>query len=373
MDVSSEMIHGLLPIFLITVLHASPAMVGLIEGLGEATANVGKVVSGVLSDITRRRKPFAVLGYGLGALSKPLFALAPGAGWVLVARFSDRVGKGLRGAPRDALVAELAPPGMSGAAFGLRQSLDNVGAFVGPLLAMALMWLLSGDFRMIFWLAAIPGALAVLVLVLFVREPETRKVGPRPRIDRAALALLPRSYWLTLCAAAILTLARMSEAFVILRAEDLGLALALTPMVLIVINLVASALTYPLGVLSDRIGRFGLLTAGFCTLALSHVLLAVSPGLPMLFAATALWGLHLALSQGLLSALVADSAPEALRGTAFGLFNLATGASLFVASLGAGLLWQFFGPETTFGAGAVAALAGVFVFRLCLTPPDQST
>ncbi|MFN3938389.1 MAG: MFS transporter [Gemmobacter sp.] len=365
MDISSEMIHGLLPVFLVVGLGASPLIVGLIEGIGEATANVTKLFSGVLADLTRRRKALAVIGYGLGALSKPVFALAPSAGWVLAARFADRVGKGIRGAPRDALVADLAPPGMVGAAFGLRQAIDNVGAFLGPLLAIALMWVLADDFRTVFWLAAIPGALAVLVLVLAVREPPpAADRPPPPRLDRATLGRLPRLYWLTVGAGAILTLARFTEAFVILRAEDLGLALALSPLILVAVNLVSSALTYPVGVLSDRIGRRGLLAGGFGALIAADLVLATAPGLTAVFAGAALWGLHLALSQGLLAALVADTAPAGLRGTAFGAFNLVNGLALFLASVIAGALWAAYGPAVTFWAGAGLATLGLGAFLI---------
>jgi MFS family permease len=363
MDISSEMIHGLLPVFLVGVLGAGPAMLGLIEGMAEATASIGKVVSGAVSDLIGRRKPLAVLGYGLGAASKPFFALATGPAWVLGARFADRVGKGLRGAPRDALVADLAPPGMAGAAYGLRQALDSVGAFAGPLLAIGLMAATGDDFRTVFWIAVVPGAAAVLLLVLAVREPPRPAAPPpRPRLDRAALAALPAAFWVVVGAGAILTLARMSEAFAILRAEDLGLPVALAPAILVAMNLVAAAVTYPVGTLSDRIGRRGLLAAGFLALALAHLVLAAAPGLWAAFLGAGLWGLHLALSQGLLAALVADTAPKALRGTAFGLFHLASGGALLLASLGAGLIWQAFGATATFLAGALAAGAGLALF-----------
>jgi MFS family permease len=374
MDISSEMIHGLLPVFLVTALGASPVMVGLIEGVGEATANFAKIFSGTLSDLTGKRKPLAILGYGLGALSKPFFALAPGPAFVLGARFADRVGKGLRGAPRDALVADLAPPGMAGAAYGLRQSLDSVGAFVGPGLAMVLMWALADNFRAVFWVAVIPGAVAVLILALAVREPpRPAEFAPPPKLDRATLARLPRAFWSVVAAGAVLTLARMSEAFAILRAEDLGLALGLSPMILVVMNIVSSAVTYPVGVLSDRIGRKRLLALGFGALIAAHLTLAAAAGLAAVFLGAALWGLHLALSQGLLSALVADTAPAELRGTAFGLFNLASGAALLAASLAAGALWETIGPEATFLAAAAFAALGLMAFLFAARrrpPPD---
>lgn len=372
MDVSSEMVHGLLPVFLVAGLGASPLVVGLIEGIGEATAMAVKLVSGALSDRSGKRKPLAVLGYAMGALSKPLFALAPGAGLVLFARFGDRLGKGIRGAPRDALVADLAPPGMAGAAFGLRQSLDNVGAFLGPGLAILLMWALSGDFRAVFWLAAIPGFAAVAILVLAVREPpRPAALPPPPRLDRAAIAALPAAFWAVVAAGAVLMLARFSEAFVILRATDLGLALALAPAVLVAMNAVAAAATYPIGILSDRIGRRGLLAAGFAVLILAQLVLAAAPGPAAVFAAALLWGLHMALTQGLLAALVADTAPASLRGTAFGLFSLAGGAALLAASLIAGLAWQMAGPSATFLAGALFAALGLAAFLRVVRPRPE--
>lgn len=363
MDVSSEMIHGLMPVFLVTVLGASTVTVGLIEGLGEATANITKLFSGLISDRFGKRKPLAVLGYGLATLSKPIFALAPTAGWVLGARFADRVGKGIRGAPRDALIGDIAPGGMRGAAYGLRQSLDNVGAFLGPLLAMALMALFSDNFRTVFWFAVVPGVLAVLVLLAFVREPP-RVSAPAARvpIDRRLLGRLGALYWGVVGLGAVMTLARFTEAFVILRAEDRGLALALVPMVLVVINMASSASAYPAGVLSDRMNKRGLLALGFAALVVADVVLALAGGLAAVFAGAVLWGLHLGMTQGLLAALVADTTPTELRATAFGVFNLASGIALFLASLLAGLLWAQFGPATTFWASGGLAAAGLIGF-----------
>ncbi|WP_236937764.1 MFS transporter [Frigidibacter mobilis] len=366
MDISSEMIHGLLPVFLVTVMGASTVTVGLIEGIGEATANITKLASGLISDRWGRRKPLAALGYGLSTLSKPLFALAPSAGIVLGARFADRVGKGIRGAPRDALVGELAPPGKRGAAFGLRQSLDSVGAFVGPLLAIALMAVFSDQFRTVFWLAAIPGVLAVLLLVLVVREPARAPVAtPRPTpISLRNPGALGRHFWGVVALGGVMTLARFTEAFVILRAENLGLALALAPLILVVVSLVYAASAYPVGILSDRIGRTGLLASGFLVLIAADAVLALAGSLSAVFAGAALWGLHLGLTQGLLSALVAEHAPVDLKATAFGVFNLVTGIALLLASLLAGALWQLFGPAATFwtsGALAMAGLAGFLI------------
>jgi MFS family permease len=359
MDISSEMIHSLLPVFLVTTLGASMLVVGVIEGLAEATALIIKVFSGVLSDYWGRRKPLAVLGYGLGALSKPLFALAATSGVVLTARLIDRVGKGIRGAPRDAMIADIAPPGARGAAFGLRQALDTVGAFLGPLLAIGLMLLWANDVRAVFWVAVIPGFLAVAVLVFGVREPARADAngGGNP-IRRDNLRRLGRNYWWVVAIGAAFTLARFSEAFLVLRAQQGGLALAWTPMVLIAMNLVYSIGAYPFGKLSDRVSHRGLLACGLAVLITADLLLAAGNQGPVLWGGIALWGLHMALTQGLLATMVAQAAPADLRGTAFGFFNLVSGLALLGASGLAGLLWDQWGAPVTFLAGAaMAALA----------------
>lgn len=359
MDISSEMIHSLLPVFMTVVLGTSATTVGIVEGIAEATALITKVFSGVVSDWVGKRKWLAVLGYGLGAFTKPLFALATGAGWVLGARFLDRIGKGIRGAPRDALIADVTDPSVRGAAFGLRQSLDTVGAFVGPLLAMGLMLLWANDFRAVFWVAVIPGGLAVILLVAGVREP-ARHAGAGPNafpVSRAALGRLPAAYWWVVAAGAVLTLARFSEAFLVLRAQQGGLALALAPLVLVLMNVVYSVLAYPLGRLADTMPHRGLLLAGIVPLVIADLLLARSGELPWVAAGLVFWGLHMAATQGLLAAMVADASPAELRGTAFGLFNLASGVAMLVASVLAGLLWDTLGPAATFHAGALFALA----------------
>jgi len=367
MDISSEMIHSLLPVFLVTVLGASTELVGLIEGVGEATASISKLFSGWLSDHLGKRKTLTLLGYGLGALSKPLFALAPSANWVLAARFSDRVGKGLRGAPRDALVGDLTPPEQRGAAYGLRQALDTVGAFAGPLLALGLMALFSENFRIVFWAAVIPGLLAVLILALFVKEPSQR-TGPaasRVAIRWSELRRFGTPFWLIVGVGAVLTLARFSEAFLILRAQAAGLSLALIPIVLIAMNIVYALSAYPMGALSDRLDRRTMLIAGFAVLIVADLVLAVAPNIWIVMLGVCLWGFHMGISQGLLAALVADSAPQQIRGTAFGLFNFVGGIAVLLASLVAGFLWQSFGPAATFAAGAgftVLGLIGTIAF-----------
>lgn len=371
MDVSTELVHSLLPVFMVTVLGASMLTVGLVEGIAEATALIVKVFSGALSDWFGRRKPLAVLGYGLGALSKPLFALATTTGLVVTARFIDRIGKGIRGAPRDALVADIAPPSMRGAAFGLRQSLDTVGAFLGPLLGIALMLLWANDFQAVFWIAVIPAVLSVLVLIAGVREPERAPGIPRVNpIRRENLRLLPATYWGVVGIGAVLTLARFSEAFLVLRAQQGGLAVAWAPMVLIVMNVVFAAGAYPLGRLADRFDHRWLLAAGLALLVLADLLLAAASSGALLWAGIALWGLHMAMTQGLLATLVAASAPAQLRGSAFGFFNLASGVALLLASVLAGWLWDQWGPGTTFVAGAAlstVALVAVLARRVPAT------
>lgn len=358
MDISSEIIHSLLPVFMTVVLGTSATTVGIIEGIAEATALIVKVFSGVISDHVGKRKWLAVTGYAMGAFTKPLFALATGIGWVLTARFIDRIGKGIRGAPRDALIADVTDPTVRGAAFGLRQSLDTVGAFVGPLLAMGLMLLWANDFRAVFWVAVIPGLLAVLLLVFGVREPEKARSGekrPFP-ISRAALGQLPTAYWWVVAAGAVLTLARFSEAFLVLRAQQGGLALALVPLVMVLMNIIYAAGAYPLGKLADSMDHRLLLMIGIVPLVAADLLLAHSGELAWVAAGVVFWGLHMAATQGLLAAMVADTAPPELRGTAFGLFNLGSGLAMLVASVVAGVLWDRYGAAATFHAGAVFAL-----------------
>jgi MFS family permease len=362
MDLSSEMTHSLLPVFLVTVLGASAMAVGVIEGIAEATASVTKVFSGVISDWVGRRKPLLLLGYGMAALSKPLFPLAQGVGAVLTARFLDRVGKGIRGAPRDALIADITPETLRGAAYGLRQAMDTVGAFLGPLAAIALMAATQDDFRLVFWLAVIPAALCVLLIVLGVQEPEATRPTPQKTftLTRAALGHLPARYWWVLAFVAVLTLARFSEAFLLLRAEHLGLAATWVPMILITMNVVYAASAYPLGRLADRRSRRSLLLMGVGVLIVADLTLAGAHAVWQVALGAALWGLHMGATQGLLSALIADAAPQSLRGTAFGFFHLASGAALLAASLLAGALWITLGPVATFLAGAgFAMLAGV--------------
>jgi MFS family permease len=361
MDVSSEMIHSALPLFLTGVLGASVLSVGLIEGVAEATASITKVFAGAASDALGRRKPFAWAGYALAALTKPLFALAPSAGAVLFARFADRIGKGIRGAPRDALVADLTPENQRGAAFGLRQALDTVGAILGPGAALALLALFSGDFRLVFWLASVPAILSVVVLTLGVREPESRRVPAplRSPLRRAELGRMSARYWTIVAFGAVLTLARLSEAFLVLRAADVGLPPARAPAALLAMNVVYALASYPLGRLSDRKRRRAVARIGMAALAAGMLALALASGPIVVFAAAALYGLHMGATQGLLTTLVAGEAPSDLRGTALGLFHLVVGVVQLAAGAAAGFAWDRFGPEPVFAAGAVCALAAL--------------
>jgi MFS family permease len=362
MDISSEMIHSLLPVFMVVSLGTSAFAVGLIEGAAEATALIVKVFSGTISDYWGKRKPLAVLGYGLGALSKPLFALASTAGMVMSARLIDRVGKGIRGAPRDALLADIAPPEIRGAAFGLRQSLDSVGAFLGPLTAMGLMLLWANDFRAVFWVAVVPGVLAVVLLLFGVQEPErkssARRVNP---IRRENLHRLNRAYWIVVGIGAVFTLARFSEAFLVLRANEGGLPIAYSPLVLVGMNVVYAFAAYPFGKLADRMSHSTLLAVGLVLLIAADATLAYSNHWTWVWAGISLWGLHMAMTQGLLAAMIADTAPEDLRGTAYGFFNLVSGIAMLIASALAGLLWDQLGASFTFIAGAVFSTLALVV------------
>lgn len=357
MDISSESIHSLLPLFMVTTLGTSVLVIGLIEGLAEATALFIKVFSGAISDYLGKRKGLALLGYGLGALSKPFFALASSSGMVLGARLMDRAGKGIRGAPRDALVADITPPELRGAAYGLRQSMDTTGAFLGPLLAVGLMLLLHNDFRAVFWIALIPGFLSVALLYFGLKEPKTPVEHKRTNpIKRENLTRLGKSCWWVIGLGAVFTLARFSEAFLVLRAQQSGVPLALIPLVMVVMNVIYSFSAYPFGKLSDGMSHTRLLQWGLVVLIAADVVLALSTHWTGIIVGVALWGIHMGMTQGLLAAMVAKTAPADLRGTAFGLFSLVSGVGLLMASVGAGAIWELWGAEYTFYAGAVICL-----------------
>ena len=354
MDVSSEMIHSLLPLFMVTTLGTSVLAVGLIEGVAEATALIVKIFSGVLSDYLGQRKKLALLGYALGAFTKPLFAIATSSGLILSARIIDRVGKGIRGAPRDALVAEIAPAHLRGAAFGLRQSLDTVGAFLGPLLAVGLMILWANDFRAVFWVAVIPGLLAVLLLFLGVTEPKQNHTNHRINpISKANLKRLNAAYWWVVIIGALFMLARFSEAFLVLKGQQSGIPIAYTPLIMVAMNIIYAATAYPFGKLSDRLSHTRLLAFGLIVLIAADLVIANSHHWSTLLFGLTLWGIHMGITQGLLAALVAATSPKDLLGTAYGFFNLMSGIALLVASALAGLVWDLYGSSATFYAGAV--------------------
>jgi MFS family permease len=363
MDVSSELIHSLLPVFLTSVVGASAVYVGLIEGIADATAAITKVFSGALSDRIGKRKLLVGIGYGLSAVTKPIFPLA-GAAWeVLAARFIDRIGKGIRDAPRDALIADITPSAVRGAGYGIRQALDTVGAFAGPLAAVVLMALYADNFRAVFWWALAPAALAVCLIVVGVREPDGTGAAAQRGwpVRREELKRMPSAFWVVIAIGVVFALARFSQAFLVLKAQAEGLALALIPLVLVWMNLVYAVAATPAGILSDKIGRVNVLLCGLAALVVADLALAFVSGLGGVVIGVALWGLYLGCSQGSLSALVADTAPEDLRGTAFGLFNLVTGGALLASSVLAGWLWSGFGPTATFAAGAVFAGLAILV------------
>lgn len=362
MDISSEMIHSLLPVFMVTVLGASMVTVGVIEGIAEATAAILKVFSGALSDYLGKRKFLMILGYGLAAFTKPIFPLASSIGWVFTARFVDRIGKGIRGAPRDALIADISPAPLRGAAYGLRQALDSAGALLGPLLAVAFMIWLADDIRAVMWIAVVPAFIAVALLMIYVRDPErTHATGDvKSPLARANIKRLPLRYWLVVLLGAVFTLARFSDAFLVLRAQDIGLALGYVPVVMVVMNVFYAGAAYPAGAAADRFHPRTLLLIGLALLIAADMVLAAARGALGVFAGVALWGLHMAFTQGLLSKLVADTVPTQLRGTGFGIFNLVSGGALLLASVLAGVLWSAIGPAATFLAGAgFAALAAI--------------
>jgi MFS family permease len=360
------MIHALLPLYLVVGLGASALVVGVIEGVAEATALIVRIFSGALSDRLGHRKWLAAAGYGLAAFTKPVFPLAPSAGWLFAARFIDRIGKGIRGSPRDALIADVTPPDLRGASFGLRQSLDTIGAFIGPLVAIGLMLLTADNFTLVFWFAVIPAFLSFAVIVFGVREPERPADQPpvRSPLSRAEIARLGHAFWIVVALAGLFTLARFSEAFLLLRAQSVGMALAFVPVILVAMNIVYALSAWPAGALSDRVGRFGLLTGGFAILIIADLVLAFAPNVAAVVLGAALWGLHMGLTQGILASLVADTAPPDLRGTAFGMFNLAAGIATVAASVIAGALWDAVGPQVTFIAGAAFTALALAVVPL---------
>ncbi len=374
MDTSSEAIHALLPVYLVSVMGASVATVGLIEGISEATASITKVFSGVISDWLGKRKLLTVIGYGMAALTKPLFPLASSTTGIFAARFIDRIGKGIRGAPRDALIGEIAPPELRGASYGLRQSLDTVGAFIGPLIAVAIMALTMNSYLAVFWFAVIPAFIAVAILIFFVKEPAG--VGSKPvrsPIHVLDLKNINPVYWWIIGIAFIFTVARFSEAFLVLRASGTGLSVALIPFVLIIMNIVYSLSSYPAGALSDRINRWGVLAVGFVLLAFADLVLGFSTSISGVLIGTALWGLHMGITQGVFSALIADTSTPERRGTAFGIYNLSVGIATIIASVTAGLIWDAYGAPATFFTGAAITMVAIVIVALMYVKRDISS
>lgn len=367
MDVSSEMIHALLPIFLVGTLGVSAIVLGVIEGVSEATALIVKMGSGVLSDRLGNRKILALIGYGMAAAVKPLFPLAEAASTVFVARIADRIGKGIRGAPRDALVADITPPELRGAAFGLRQSLDTIGAFLGPLLAVALMIIYADDVRTVLWFATVPAITAVVILAIGVSEPKSGVSSRKPGMNLPTAKLLGREFWFVALVGSMMMLARFSEAFLLIKAAEVGLPVRYIPLALVVMSLAYALTSYPVGALSDRIGRRGLLAAGLAVLLIADFMLGFGTTIGAVFAGVALWGLHMGLTQGLLAAMVADTAPTDMRGTAFGVFSLISGVVVLIASVLAGYLWDTQGSWATFMASAAFTAVAMMLFPFIRT------
>lgn len=371
MDLSSELVHSLLPVFLVSTLGASVLTVGVIEGLSEAVALIAKVFSGALSDFFRRRKALMLVGYGMSALTKPLFPLATSSGAVFIARFLDRIGKGIRGAPRDALVADVAPPAIRGTCFGLRQSMDTVGALLGPLLAMMLMVWFANDIQQVLWFAVLPALITILLIVVGITEPETastiRQFRSPVRVD--ALKEFSGNYWRVVAIGAVFTLARFSEAFLVLRAQQTGFAITWVPLVMVVMSLTYTLSAYPAGILSDRVNRRSLLAAGLVLLIFADLVLARAGSPLFALLGAALWGLHMGCTQGVLAAMIADVTPPDLKGTAFGLFNVTSGLLMLLASVIAGGLWDKYGAPITFFVGAIFSL--VSLTMLILLRSDQ--
>jgi len=364
MDLSSEIYHALLPAFLTITLGLPVAAMGALDGIAEATANIAKLASGRLSDRSRKRKPWILLGYGMAALSKPLFPLAQGALPILGARFVDRLGKGIRGAPRDAMIADETPPELRGAAYGLRQAMDTVGAFLAPIAAVGLMLIFAGNIRAVFWVAAIPALLSFLFAWAMLREPK-RRIAAADQVVWGGWRSLDKQVRRLIAVGFLFGLARFSESFLILKAMDVGLAPAWSPMVLALFSLAYLALAYPAGALSDRMDPRSVLLAGIAVLVAADLILARAANLWIVALGVVLWGAHMALTQGIFSRMIADAAPEGERATSFGAFFFVSGVSALLASLGAGWLWDRGGPADTFmTAAGVAALAGAMLWLM---------
>lgn len=358
MDFSSELVHSLLPIFLVSSLGVSMVGVGIIEGIAEATAHIVKIFSGAISDYIGKRKVLLLLGYGLASLTKPLFPLAQNIETVFFARFTDRIGKGIRGAPRDALVADVAPKEIRGACFGLRQSMDTIGAILGPIAAIFLMLVFSNDVRLVLWFAVIPAIAAMLIIVFKVKEPkkEEKEHDFKIPINFSIIKNFSKQFWFVVILGAMFMLARFSEAFLILKASEVGFEAAWVPLVMVVMALTYTIFAYPIGKLSDRIKREYMLIVGLIILILADFTLANAKSYILVLIGTAIWGIHMGFTQGVLATLIADYSPKEYNGTAFGIFNFVSGISMLIASIIAGVVWQEFGSYMTFYAGGIFGL-----------------
>ena len=360
-DVSSEMIYPLLPLFLSVVLRASATAIGVIEGAAESTAALLKLASGVWSDRVRRRKPLVVAGYALASVARPLVAIAQSAGQVLAIRVSDRVGKGLRTSPRDALIADSVHPSIRGRAFGFQRAADHAGAVVGPLIAFFIMRAEHVPFRRVFWLAAIPGLLAVLVLVFAVRDVPRRRPLASPAGSRDRLG---GRFWAFLGVLFLFTLGNSSDAFLLLRAAQLGVPAALAPILWAMLHVVKSSSSTPGGALSDRIGRKPLIIGGWAVYGVVYLLFGRATQAWHAWALFAVYGVYFGLTEGVQKALVADVVPDEQRGTAFGWYNLALGLGAFPASLIFGEIWDRVGAPAAFTFGAMLALVSAVAISI---------
>jgi MFS family permease len=366
--ISSAMIYGLLPVFLVKVLGVNVASVGLIEGMAESANSLIKIVSGTASDRIGRRMPLVIFGYTLSAVVKTLFPLAGAASTVLAARVLDRLGKGIRDAPRDAFLTDMTAPGLRGTSFGLRLALAIAGFVFGPFFAVGLMRLSGDDFRLVFWIALIPAFLSIIVLILAVKEmPFNHQPGGRGlRFQRGDLNALPVAFWWAIVIASLLSLARFSPAFLVLKAHATGVDAAYVPMILGLMYFVYSVTAYPFGVLADRFDRRLQLGIGTLILVGADAVLAHAQTIWGAAFGAALWGLQMGVTQPVIGAIVADAAPERLRGAAFGIYDLTIGLAAFAASSGAGILWSISGPGTAFGVSA--SIASGVALMLLLQP-----
>ena len=367
-DASSEMIYPLLPVFLTTVLGASAGSLGVIEGAAETTSALLKLASGWWSDRVRRRKPLIALGYGLASAARPLVAIAQTTSQVLAIRLVDRVGKGIRGAPRDALIADSVDWSIRGKAFGIQRTSDHAGAVLGPLIAFAVLNWWHTPLRTVFWLAAIPGAIAVAIAVFVVREERVHEAHHGPKIDPAVP--LPRTFWGALGAITLFTLGNSTDAFLLLRATQLGVPVAMTPFLWAMLHVVKSSTSTPGGILSDRIGRKPAVVGGWMIYAVVYLLFARATESWHAWALFAAYGLYFGLAEGPERALVADIVPGGKRGTAYGWYNLSIGIAALPASIIFGLIWDRAGSAAAFTFGA--CLAGLAAIALAAVPVSSS-